>query len=638
MIMFENQNRNGNLVTMMAKRAAYRLCGFVFIMAFTIILQACGGSGSSNRVPANVVYPPLAGQTTSGNGGGVRTSNVPLAGGRNSNRFESIRPDLYGSNMPADFGLKGVASEDGMVRVGIILPLTGDHAAVGNALLQAAQMALFDLADNRLLLIQADSKGTADGAALAARDLLEDNVQIILGPLFAASTRAVAPAAAARNVPILTFSTDRSLAGNGVYVMGLLPELQVARIITYARSRGYREYGLLTPSTLYGDAVETAMESAMGWVNRPEPELQMAYRQYWPNIPYLEEDVSPPYYRAHMNDILEDIGVSSVVSDAHSSVDVDNHNGGYVSVRHGQTEQMVSNGGAVIVPRLSDGSYDYSGIARGEEGNVLNNMGADDSHDGLSEMAKIMAAREEIMIGYQESEITKRAEFNPDDVDFSETVRGFADYYNRQRNLEREREWLGRLPENISAPYLAEIQNRDSLGPPPYEAVLIAAGGRALHSLAPMLPFYDIDSNKTRFLGTGLWDQEGIWRESSLQGAWFAAPDPAARASFEQNYRQIFGVAPPRIATIAYDAMGMAAALPRMHRDEAAPYREINLVDPRGFSGRDGVFRLRYDGLVERGLAVLEITPNGLKVIDPAPTSFEQEDDFGRDAGYGVGY
>jgi hypothetical protein len=47
------------------------------------------------------------------------------------------------------------------------------------------------------------------------------------------------------------------------------------------------------------------------------------------------------------------------------------------------------------------------------------------------------------------------------------------------------------------------------------------------------------------------------------------------------------------------------------------------LTNPSGFAGIDGIFRLRPDGLVERGLAVLEVEHDGDKVIDPAPTTFQ---------------
>jgi len=54
-----------------------------------------------------------------------------------------------------------------------------------------------------------------------------------------------------------------------------------------------------------------------------------------------------------------------------------------------------------------------------------------------------------------------------------------------------------------------------------------------------------------------------------------------------------------------------------------APFDPQALTNPNGFAGLDGIFRLRPDGLVERGLSVMEITASGNRVVDPAPKSFQ---------------
>ena len=50
------------------------------------------------------------------------------------------------------------------------------------------------------------------------------------------------------------------------------------------------------------------------------------------------------------------------------------------------------------------------------------------------------------------------------------------------------------------------------------------------------------------------------------------------------------------------------------------------LENPNGFAGIDGIFRFLPDGSCERGLAVMQVQTDGLEVISPAPTTFEQPD------------
>ena len=56
---------------------------------------------------------------------------------------------------------------------------------------------------------------------------------------------------------------------------------------------------------------------------------------------------------------------------------------------------------------------------------------------------------------------------------------------------------------------------------------------------------------------------------------------------------------------------------------EIEPFSQQAILRSSGFVGIDGLFRFTPAGLVQRGLAVLEVAPNGDIVISPAPQSFQ---------------
>ena len=124
-----------------------------------------------------------------------------------------------------------------------------------------------------------------------------------------------------------------------------------------------------------------------------------------------------------------------------------------------------------------------------------------------------------------------------------------------------------------------------------------------------------------RLLGSGLWDVPDIGNEPALDGGWFAASPPDARRDFERRYRATYGRDPPRLASLGYDAAALAAAL--AHGQGGPPFSREAILNPKGFTGVDGLFRFTPDGLVQRGLAVLEVEPEGNVVVSPAPQSFE---------------
>lgn len=154
-----------------------------------------------------------------------------------------------------------------------------------------------------------------------------------------------------------------------------------------------------------------------------------------------------------------------------------------------------------------------------------------------------------------------------------------------------------------------------------YQAVLMPEQGTLLRALAPLLPYYNVDITRVKLLGVSAWNNPRLTREPALRGGWFAAPDPAITRNFEDRFAAAFGAPPPRLASLAYDATLLSAKLGGTQRRRNR-FSVNAIADPNGYFGADGLFRLNPDGSVERGLAILEIQPGGIQVIDPAPRSF----------------
>ena len=166
-----------------------------------------------------------------------------------SNNFKSLAPPPGNSDS---------------IRVALLLPLTGPNKELGQAMLNAAQLALFDFADLRFELLVYDTRGEITGAQVSAQEATSDGVALIIGPLLANCVEAAAVAARAANIPIIAFSNDYSLAGNGVFVFGFMPEAQVNKIVEYALSRGITRYAVFAPNNKYGENIARALRALEG--------------------------------------------------------------------------------------------------------------------------------------------------------------------------------------------------------------------------------------------------------------------------------------------------------------------------------------------------------------------------------------
>ncbi|MEM8741242.1 MAG: ABC transporter substrate-binding protein, partial [Pseudomonadota bacterium] len=158
------------------------------------------------------------------------------------------------------------------------------------------------------------------------------------------------------------------------------------------------------------------------------------------------------------------------------------------------------------------------------------------------------------------------------------------------------------------------------------QAVAIPEGGQGLVSAGAFLNYYNVSPRSTRYLGLGQWNGPATSTEAALQGGWFVAPDPALFDAFAQRYLATYGTNPAPIAGLAYDGIAAVGALIRDARaaQDSQPFAVDNLVNPSGFAGVNGIFRLRRDGMIDRALAVMEVTEDGFTVRDPAPRRFDR--------------
>ena len=152
-------------------------------------------------------------------------------------------------------------------RVALLVPMSGPNAAVGQSIANATTLALMDTRTDKIRITTYD---TAPGAAAAANRALAEGNRLILGPLLAEDARIVGPIAARTNVPVISFSNDASVAGNGVYIMGYNPNQSIERVVGFAHDKGLSQFAALIPRGTYGEragnALLRAVEQAGGTV------------------------------------------------------------------------------------------------------------------------------------------------------------------------------------------------------------------------------------------------------------------------------------------------------------------------------------------------------------------------------------
>ena len=156
----------------------------------------------------------------------------------------------------------------GTARIAALVPLSGPNAALGQSIIDAMQLGVNDSRGTTAIeLLPRDTGGTPEGARRAAETALQAGASVIVGPLLGAEVPAVAEITRATGIPVLSFTNNAATAAPNVYVLGMLPQTQVERLIGFARSQGARRYVLVAPDDLYGKIIEDSFRpvvTAMG--------------------------------------------------------------------------------------------------------------------------------------------------------------------------------------------------------------------------------------------------------------------------------------------------------------------------------------------------------------------------------------
>ena len=141
----------------------------------------------------------------------------------------------------------------------LLLPLTGERAALGLSMQRAAMLAETDAN----LLVTIDTAGTATGASAAAEAALKRGAAMILGPLTSWEAAAAANVVQ-RRVPVIAFTNNAAAAANGAYVFGLTPVQATVSVLRYARSRGVKSVLVIGDGSAWSNAASESAAKAQG--------------------------------------------------------------------------------------------------------------------------------------------------------------------------------------------------------------------------------------------------------------------------------------------------------------------------------------------------------------------------------------
>ena len=143
--------------------------------------------------------------------------------------------------------------ENNKLRVAVLVPLSGQVKNVGESVVNAIQMSLFENNKKNIVLKIYDTKGTTFGAVDAINKAIEDGVDTVIGPLFSAETKAIKNILRQNNLISFSLSNDEELRNiDNVFVTGSIPQQEIQTLISYMMENDFYNYVALMPNSTHG--------------------------------------------------------------------------------------------------------------------------------------------------------------------------------------------------------------------------------------------------------------------------------------------------------------------------------------------------------------------------------------------------
>jgi ABC-type branched-subunit amino acid transport system substrate-binding protein len=178
------------------------------------------------------------------------------------------------------------------------------------------------------------------------------------------------------------------------------------------------------------------------------------------------------------------------------------------------------------------------------------------------------------------------------------------------------------IPSNSRNRDTSYLSDYDRIYP---QVIFIPEAGKALTRIAGSISRLNNEERNFQLIGSTQWNDSAVLSDINLYGAWIPAPEDGRFRIFEKNYYRSFGKFPPRITSIAYDAVLAIAKIAEQKTNLKLTFNEFiefNNSIKNGFEGIDGIFRFLPNGAIQRNLAVLQIGNGKFETIESSTPKF----------------
>jgi len=151
---------------------------------------------------------------------------------------------------------KEAKSDEGILKVGLIVPLSGRHQEIGKSVLNSIRLALSKINNDQIEIFPKDNYSNPEKTLFAARQLEREGIQMVIGPIFHQNLIYLGEV---QNLTFLSLSNKTTTIPRNVITMGINANSQINAIVDFIKKENLNKTIVLVPKSNFEDELRNAL-------------------------------------------------------------------------------------------------------------------------------------------------------------------------------------------------------------------------------------------------------------------------------------------------------------------------------------------------------------------------------------------
>ncbi len=157
------------------------------------------------------------------------------------------------------FSCKQIFAEENKIKIGLLVPLSGDNAELGEQIVKATRLALIDINSDKIEIYPKDTKSDPNTTLRSALEFSKSGIQLVIGPIFYNNLEYLNEV---KDITFLSFTNKTLDLPNNVISTGVNSISQLNTIKKFIKLKELKKTIILIPNSNYDLEIKNGIKKS----------------------------------------------------------------------------------------------------------------------------------------------------------------------------------------------------------------------------------------------------------------------------------------------------------------------------------------------------------------------------------------